>query len=182
MKKIRTPDELWPWLDRLGDDNRPIYWNNSSRAAFFTWTASSASARILFAEAHAYGAPPSTFHTVEASHDAHTSSRSGETVQLHNLNRNLMQVLGLVRGVTHAEFLKAHATGKIYFLEIAARVGGAYIVDVIEAATGVNLWRDGPARRRCREDSLRIAACGARLRGSNFVPGAAGAPRHIVVR
>src|SRR5213076_1146146 len=35
-----------------------------------------------------------------------------------------------------------HATGKIYFLEIAARVGGAYIADVIEAATGVNLWRE----------------------------------------
>ena len=53
-----------------------------------------------------------------------------------------MQVLGLLRGVTHAEFLKAHATGKIYFLEIAARVGGAYIADVIETATGINLWRE----------------------------------------
>jgi hypothetical protein len=27
-------------------------------------------------------------------------------------------------------------------LEIAARVGGAYIADVLEAATGVNLWRE----------------------------------------
>jgi hypothetical protein len=38
--------------------------------------------------------------------------------------------------------LKAHATGQVYFLEIAARVGGAYIADVIEAATGINLWRE----------------------------------------
>jgi hypothetical protein len=50
--------------------------------------------------------------------------------------------LGLLRGVTHAEFLKAHADGKFYFLEVAARVGGAYIADVIEAATGINLWRE----------------------------------------
>jgi len=50
--------------------------------------------------------------------------------------------LGLVRGVTHAEFLKAHADNRFYFLEIAARVGGAYISDVIEAATGINLWRE----------------------------------------
>jgi hypothetical protein len=47
-----------------------------------------------------------------------------------------------MRGVTHAEFLKAHADGKFYFIEIAARVGGAYISDVIDHATGVNLWRE----------------------------------------
>jgi biotin carboxylase len=47
-----------------------------------------------------------------------------------------------VRGVTHAEFLRSHADGKFYFIEVAARVGGAYISDVIETATGINLWRE----------------------------------------
>jgi hypothetical protein len=42
----------------------------------------------------------------------------------------------------HAEFLRAHSDGEIYFLEIAARVGGAYISDVVEAASGINLWRE----------------------------------------
>ena len=28
------------------------------------------------------------------------------------------------------------------FLETSARVGGAFIVDTIEAATGLNLWRE----------------------------------------
>jgi biotin carboxylase len=50
--------------------------------------------------------------------------------------------LGLVRGVTHAEFLRSHADGKFYFIEIASRVGGAYITDVVKAASGVNLWRE----------------------------------------
>jgi hypothetical protein len=45
-------------------------------------------------------------------------------------------------GVTHAEFIKAHEDGRIYFLEVAARVGGAFISDMIEQATGVNLWRE----------------------------------------
>ena len=48
----------------------------------------------------------------------------------------------MLRGVTHAEFLKSHADGNLYFIEIAARVGGAYISDVVEAATGINLWRE----------------------------------------
>jgi biotin carboxylase len=47
-----------------------------------------------------------------------------------------------LRGVTHAEFLKSHADGKVYFIEVAARVGGAYISDIVEAASGINLWRE----------------------------------------
>jgi len=99
--------------------------------------------QVLFAEAHAYGAPPLDVSHGGGVFTTRTLPREmPETQQLKELNRTLMQVLGLVRGVTHAEFLKARATGKIYFLEIAARVGGAYISDVIETATGVNLWRE----------------------------------------
>jgi hypothetical protein len=50
--------------------------------------------------------------------------------------------LGLVRGVAHTEFIQAHADGHFYFLECAARVGGAYINETVEAATGINLWRE----------------------------------------
>src|SRR4029079_5370582 len=50
--------------------------------------------------------------------------------------------LGLVRGVTHTEFILGREDGKVYFLETAARVGGAHIADLVEASTGVNLWRE----------------------------------------
>src|SRR5207253_11489223 len=99
--------------------------------------------QVLFAEAHAYGAPPLDVSHGGGVFTTRTLPREGpETQQLKDLNCTLMQVLGLVRGVTHAEFLKADATGKIYFLEIAARVGGAYISDVIETATRIKLWRE----------------------------------------
>ena len=32
--------------------------------------------------------------------------------------------------------------GRVYFLEVAARVGGAYIAETLEAASGINLWRE----------------------------------------
>jgi biotin carboxylase len=54
----------------------------------------------------------------------------------------LLDTLGLVRGVTHSEFIRAHADGRFHFLETASRVGGAFIVDVIAAATGIDLWRE----------------------------------------
>ena len=47
-----------------------------------------------------------------------------------------------MRGVTHTEFIRAHADGRWYFLETASRVGGAFIVDVIAASTGLNLWHE----------------------------------------
>ena len=65
-----------------------------------------------------------------------------EVKLLKKVNRELIQALRLVRGVTHAEFLRSHADGKFYFIEIASRVGGAYISDVVEAASGINLWRE----------------------------------------
>jgi biotin carboxylase len=62
--------------------------------------------------------------------------------QLQEVNRELIAALGLVRGVAHTEFIQSHTDEKIYFLECAARVGGAYINEMVEAATGLNLWRE----------------------------------------
>ncbi len=50
--------------------------------------------------------------------------------------------MGLVRGATHSEYIKSHSDGKLYFLENAARVGGANIGECVEYASGVNLWRE----------------------------------------
>ncbi len=143
MKKIHAPDDLWPWLDRLGDDQSSYLLEQFIPGSVFHVDSVVSERHVLFAEAHAYGAPPLDVSHGGGVFTTRTLPRdAAETLQLKELNRKLMQVLGLVRGVTHAEFLKAHGTGKLYFLEIAARVGGAYISDVIEAATGVNLWRE----------------------------------------
>src|SRR5213080_2139024 len=82
---------------------------------------------------------------------------SAEQRKLLEINRRLVKAMGLQTGATHAEFIKGEADGEFYFLEIASRVGGAYIADVLEAATGINLWREWA---RLEID----AASGSRLR------------------
>src|SRR5258708_23048302 len=67
---------------------------------------------------------------------------SDDAMSLKEIHKKLVDTLGLARGVTHTEFLKSHADGRFYFLEIAARIGGAYISNVVQAATRINLWRD----------------------------------------
>ena len=68
--------------------------------------------------------------------------RSEEDAALRATNCDLIAALGLLRGVSHAEFIRAHADGHFYFLECAARVGGAFINEMVEAATDLNLWRE----------------------------------------
>jgi hypothetical protein len=48
----------------------------------------------------------------------------------------------MTRGALHTEFIRGRDDGRYYFLETAARVGGANIVALVEAATGLNLWRE----------------------------------------
>ena len=54
----------------------------------------------------------------------------------------MLEAKGLLRGVSHTEFIKGREDGRFYFLETSARVGGANIVELIEAANGVNLWAE----------------------------------------
>jgi biotin carboxylase len=143
MKKINAAAELWPWLDQLGDQQSFYLLEQFIPGTVFHVDSIVSEREVVFAEPHGYGAPPldvSHYGGVFTTGTLRRDSTDART--LLQANRDLIQPLGLLRGVTHAEFLKSHADGKFYFIEIAARVGGAYISDVIEAATSINLWRE----------------------------------------
>lgn len=61
---------------------------------------------------------------------------------LAEINQQVLSKFGIVHGATHSEFIKSNEDGKFYFLETSSRVGGAHIPDMVEASTGVNLWRE----------------------------------------
>jgi biotin carboxylase len=143
MKKINAPAELWPWLDQLGDQQSFYLLEQFVPGTVFHVDSIVSEREILFAEPHGYGSSPLDVSHQGGVFTSRTLPRdSNDAKSLLRLNRDLIQPLGLLRGVTHAEFLKSHADGKFYFIEIAARVGGAYISDVIEAASNINLWRE----------------------------------------
>jgi len=143
MKKIEGPGDLWGWLDQLGDKQSNYLLEKFVPGEVFHVDSITSERKVVFAEAHAYGKPPLDVSHHGGIFTTRTLPRaSAEAEALKKVNRELIEGLGLVRGVTHAEFLRAGQDGKFYFIEIAARVGGAYIADVIEAATGINLWRE----------------------------------------
>jgi hypothetical protein len=143
MKKIHAAADLWPLLEQLGDEQSHYLLEQFVPGDVFHVDSIVSESKVVFAEAHAYGSPP-----LDTSHQGgvfttRTLLRTAPEVKLlKQMNRDLIEALRLVRGVTHAEFLRAHTDGKFYFIEIASRVGGAYISDAVEAASGVNLWRE----------------------------------------
>ena len=143
MKKLHDQSELWPLLEQLGDQQSFYLLEQFVPGSVFHVDSVVSEKNVQLAEAHAYGTPP-----LDTSHQGgvfttRTLPRDAvETKALLDLNRRLLEGLGFLRGVTHAEFLKSHADGKLYFIEVAARVGGAYISDIVEAASGINLWRE----------------------------------------
>jgi biotin carboxylase len=143
MKKINKESELWPWLDELGDQQSYYLLEQFVPGDVFHVDSIVSERKVMFAEAHAYGSPPLDVSHGGGVFTSRTLPRSSAlSKSLLKLNREVITALGFIRGVTHAEFLRAHEDGKLYFIEVAARVGGAYISNEIEAATGINLWRE----------------------------------------
>lgn len=143
MKKIHTQDELWPWLDQLGDRQSHYLLEQFIPGRVYHVDGVVSEKQVLFAEAHAYGSPPLDVSHQGGVFTTRTLPRdSADVLALKDLHQKLAIGLGLMRGVTHTEFLRANSDNRFYFIEIAARVGGAYISNVVETATGINLWRE----------------------------------------
>jgi len=142
IRKIGGVEELRRTLDTLGDE-RPEYLLEQFVPGDVYHVDSLVFNRgIAFAAASRYGTPPMAVAHEGGIFVTRTLGDDDRTaVALKEMNARLLGAFGLLRGVSHTEFIQAH-DGRIYFLETSARVGGAYIVDVVEAAAGVNLWRE----------------------------------------
>jgi biotin carboxylase len=143
IKKIYAPQDLWPVLDQLGDQQSSFVLERFVPGEVYHVDSVVSENGVAFANVSQYGKPPMNVAQGGGVFTTFTVPRgSAEDCELRQINRDLIAALGLVRGVAHAEFIRAHADGNFYFLECAARVGGAYINEMVEAATGINLWRE----------------------------------------
>jgi len=143
IKKIHAPAELWPLLDQLGDKQSTYLLEKFVPGDVYHVDSVVSENEVVFANVSKYGKPPMNVAQGGGIFTTFTVSRGCEDdASLRAINRNLIAALGLVRGVAHAEYIHAHADGHFYFLECAARVGGAYINEMVEAATGIDLWRE----------------------------------------
>jgi len=99
--------------------------------------------KVLACGVSQYGTPPfSVTHYGGVFTSSIVPYKADERKKLEKLNQQLLTAFKYDRGVSHAEFLQSEADGKFYLLEVACRVGGAYIANVLEHACNFNLWRE----------------------------------------
>ena len=143
IRKIEDPEKLWRTLDDLGDEQSRFLLEQFVPGDIFHVDSIVSESKVVFSVAHQYGRPPMQVMHEGGVFTTRTVDRnSDDWKKLTGLNAKLAPALGMVRGVTHAEYIRAHADGRFYFLEIAARVGGAFISELVETASGINLWRE----------------------------------------
>lgn len=141
IQKINAPDEVWPHLERLGDEASNHLLERFVPGEIYHVEGVTWQGKVLFAQAHKYGQPPfQTMHQGGVFSTRALPRHGEEATALRDIHAHTLKALGMTSGVTHSEFIRAHEDGKFYFLETAARVGGAYIAEVTEHASGVNPW------------------------------------------
>lgn len=143
ITKINNRDEFWDAINSLGDKQSYYLLEKFIPGEIFHVDSIITDKNVKFALAHKYGLPP-----MEVAHDgrvftSHTINRdSGDSKKLLEINKEVIEGLGLVKGISHSEFIKSSETGEFYFLETSARVGGANISELVKAASGLNLWSE----------------------------------------
>jgi biotin carboxylase len=147
IKKVNDADELWRFLNAGADDRFACVLERFVPGDVYHVDSIVWNGNVVFAVAFKYGRPP-----MQIAHDGglfvtrRLPDDSDEGRSLLELNQRLQAGLGLRRGVSHTEFIRTSGSvapsHEYVFLETSARVGGAFIVETIEAATGINLWRE----------------------------------------
>jgi biotin carboxylase len=142
IRKITGEDELWAAIDELGDRSSQYLLETYVAGDVYHVDSIVYEREIRMAIASRYGTPPfDVSHGGGVFTSALVERGTDADRGVLELNRKVLTSLGLVRGVSHSEYIR-RANGEFVFLETSARVGGAHINELVEAATGVNLWAE----------------------------------------
>src|ERR1700686_4095470 len=149
IRKLESAEEVWSVIEEL--NKRESLRERASYhllARFVTGEVFHVDSLVdkgkgVFVGVNKYGLPPLQVAHGGGAHISQTIAHdSAERRDLLEINRKLIRAMRMETGATHAEFIKSEVDGEFYFLEIAARAGGASIGNVLEAASGINLWRE----------------------------------------
>jgi len=143
IRKVHDSEAVWRTLDELGDQQSYYLLEQFVPGDVFHVDALVWDGEVVFAVSSRYGEPPLSVTQGGGIFNTRLLPRqSDEFKATTDMSADIFKAFGLVQGATHTEFIRAHHDGQFYFLETAARVGGAHIDKMIEAATGIDLWQE----------------------------------------
>ncbi|HWR94359.1 MAG TPA: ATP-grasp domain-containing protein [Flavobacterium sp.] len=141
IMKVHSKEELWNKIHELGDNRIKYLVEQFKPGAVYHCDGLNWQGKNLFSIASQYLATP-----MEISQgggifrSGNIPYNSADDKAIKKMNEQVMKAFGMQHGANHTEFIKCNEDGKFYFLETASRVGGAHLAEMVEAASGVNLW------------------------------------------
>ncbi len=141
IRTVRDQADLRSNLEELGDRTADFLMERFIPGDIFHVDSITWNRKVEVQAVHQYGAPPMALMQHGGVFTTRTVPRdSPRAHELSRLDDDLVPALGMVSGVTHSEWIYLEADQRFYFLETAARVGGAFIAELIEFSSGLNPW------------------------------------------
>ncbi|GLR17146.1 ATP-grasp domain-containing protein [Portibacter lacus] len=141
IKKIHSKEQLWEMIHELGDERHRFLVEKFTPGDVYHVDSLNYEDKVVFARTSRYLDTP--FEVAQGGgifRSQTLASGSKEEREFLEINADVMRAFGLKYGASHTEFIKAHQTGELFFLETSCRVGGANLAEMVEVASGINLW------------------------------------------
>ena len=143
ISKVYSSEQLWDVLHKLGDRRHQYLIEQFKPGDVYHSDAITINGKVLFVRNSKYLATP-----MEVAHGGGvfrsiTLPFGGkEDKALQRMNSAVLKGFGMQYSASHTEFIRCHDDGEYYFLETSSRVGGAHLAEMVEASSGINLWRE----------------------------------------
>lgn len=142
IKKVHSAEELWQHVHSLGDDRRHYLVEQFRPGDVYHVDSISYKGEVIFCQASRYLSTPfevahggGIFRSVSIPYD------HPEAVELRQMTTDVLKAFRMEFSASHTEYIKT-SEGNFVFLETASRVGGAHLAEMVEAATGISLWKE----------------------------------------
>lgn len=143
IKKIHNKEQLWEHLNYLGGERHEYLLEKFAPGAVYHVDALTSEGKVVFSRVSQYlDTPFEVAHGGGIFRSMTVELGCEEDIQLQKLNADVMRAFGMQYSASHTEFIKCTEDGKYYFLETASRVGGANLAEMVEYASGINLWAE----------------------------------------
>ena len=143
IKKIHSKEELWQIVNDLGDERDNYLVEKFAPGDVFHVDGLNLDGKVIFSRVSKYLDTP-----FEVAHGGgifrSATCEIGTKVEkgLTKMNAQVMKAFGMQFGASHTEFIQSKATGELFFLETSSRVGGANLAEMVQFASGINLWSE----------------------------------------
>jgi biotin carboxylase len=150
IKKVHNLNEAWQVIHQLGDKRHNYLIEQFKPGNVYHVDSLSLNGKFIFTRCSGYLDTP-----MEVSHEGgifrSVTVEFGTDLEknLKKTNEQVMKAFGMKNSASHSEFIVSKEDGEVYFLETSARVGGANLVEMVEASSGINLWKEWARLETC---------------------------------